>query len=385
VPRAGRGGYRSTWINPGLRRPKRHLEVAPTISLPKKGITASLSTPTPTPTPAPVLANPGDGENEEEDEIDDDDEVQERQEPLQDSTKAPTETTELPNSMATKKPERIQILDLHTENPIIQYKAHTFSCSWAENIGTELLFTFHDPERPLPALRSLPDDVELLAASSARLISKPVKLVPKAPVHGETDEEYEESGSKNPGFVDQKSGGITIPVGNGASNSRKDQARFLERMIEIKQQKGEKDAVTVVAQRRLYPAGWRAVLKERRAEERAELRSLVRKGESDVQEAVKRLKEMDEEDRAAEEEERLKKESGPLKKSRAGRKPKDVDGPRPAKRARGGPLFRRPRGGRARTNLFHDGGSDSPVTVGDSDNEPETLSTPTPQRWDERQ
>lgn len=155
--------------------------------------------------------------------------------------------------------------------------------------------------------------------------------------------------------------------------------------MEIKQQKGEKDAVTVVAQRRLYPAGWRTVLKERRAEERAELRSLVRKGGRDVQEAARRLKEMDEEDRAAEEEERLKKESGLLKKSRAGRKPKDVDGPRPAKRARGAPLFRKPRGGRARINLFHDGGLHSPVTVGDSDNEAETLSTPTPQRWDEQQ
>ena len=258
---------------------------------------------------------PADGENGEEDVLDDDDEVREQREPLQDSTNAATATTEWPDSIAAKKPERIQILDLHTENPIIQYKAHTFSCSWAENIGTEFLFTFHDPERPLPALRSLPDDVELLAASSARLISKSVKLVPKAPVRGEADEEYEERGNRNAGFVDQKVGGITIPVGSGASNSRKEQARFLERMMEIKQQKGEKDAVTVVAQRRLYPAGWRTVLKERRAEERAELRSLVRKGGRDVQEAARRLKEMDEEDRAAEEEERLKKESGLLKKS----------------------------------------------------------------------
>jgi hypothetical protein len=197
--------------------------------------------------------------------------------------------------------------------------------------------------------------------------------------------DHAEQGSRNLGFVDQKAGGITIPVGSGASNSRKEQARFLERMMEIKQKKGEKDAVTVVAQRRLYPAGWRTVLKERRADERVELRSVIRKGGNDVQEAARRLKEMDEEDNAAAEEERLKNESGSLKKSRAGRKPKDVDGVRPAKRAKGAPLFRRPRGGRARTNLFHDGDPDSPVTVGDSDNEPETLSTPTPQQWDEYQ
>lgn len=324
-----------------------------------------------------------DVENAEEEALDDDEGVQEQQEP-QASRRAATAATETPDSVAVKTPERIQILDLHTENPIITYKAHTFSCSWAENIGTELLFTFHDPERPLPALRSLADDVELLAASSARLISKSVKLVPKAPVRVESDADYSEHDSRNSGFVDQKAGGITIPVGSGASNSRKEQARFLERMMEIKQQRGEKDAVTVVAQRRLYPAGWRTVLRERRAEKRAELQSVTRKGGSDVQEAVKRLKEMDEQDRATAGEERLKKESGLLRKSKAGRKPKEVDGQRSAKRARGAPLFRRPRGGRAGLNLFHDGGPDSPQGLGDSDNEPETLSTPTPQRWDDR-
>jgi hypothetical protein len=382
VPRAGRGGYRSTWINPGLRRQKRHLEVAPTISLPNAGTRASVSTPTPTPTPVPAPVTPAEDENAGEEVVDDDEEVEEQQELLQKSTKAAIGTAELLDS-ATKKPERIQILDLHTENPIITYKAHTFSCAWAENIGTELLFTFQDPERPLPALRSLADNVELLAASSARLTSKSVKLVPKAPVRDELDADYTEHVSGSPEVLDQRAGGITIPVGSGASNSRKDQARFLERMMEIKQQKGEKDAVTVVAQRRLYPAGWRNLLKEKRAEERAKLRSVLRDGGIDVQEAAKRLQEMDEEDRSAEEEDRLKKESGLQKKSRAGRKPKDVDGPRPPKRARGAPLFRKPRGGRARLNLFHD--DQDAVTVGDDDDEPETLSTPTPQRWDERQ
>ncbi len=385
MPRAGRGGYRSTWINPGLRRQKRRLQVAPTISLPRTGTRASLSTPTPTSVPAPAPATLADGENAEEDALDDDEEVEEQQEQLHNSTRAATGTTELPDSIAAKTPERIQIIDLHTENPIVTYKAHTFSCSWAENIGTELLFAFHDPERPLPALRSLADDVELLAASSARLVSKAVKLVPKSPVRGEPEPDYAEHGGRSPAVLNQRTSGITIPVGSGASNSRKEQAKFLERMIEIKQQKGEKDAVTVVAQRRLYPAGWRTVLKDKKAEERAELRSVIRRGGSGVQEATNKLKEMDEEEKVAEEEEMLKKENGTPKKSRAGRKPKDVDGSRPSKRARSGPLFRRPRGGRARLNLFHDGDPDSPVMVGDDDDEPETLSTPTPRRWDEGQ
>jgi hypothetical protein len=382
VPRAGRGGNRSTWINPGHRLHKRHLELAPTISLPTTGTKTSLSTPTSIPTPLPVPVTPAGGENAEEDAIDDEEDAEEVQQLPQKSSKTATGTTKLADS-ASKKPERLQILDLHTDNPIISFRGHIFLCSWAENIGTELLFTFHDPDMPLPTLRSLTDDVELLAASSARLISKSVKLIPKAPAQGESETSYPGHIGESPEGLDQRRGSITISVGSGASKSRKEQARFLERMMDIKQRKGEKDAVTVVAVKRLYSAGWRNVLKEKRAEERAKLRSALRSGEVGVEEATKRLQEMDEEDMAAEEEERLKGENGPQKKSSAGRKPKDLDGPRPPKRARGAPLFRKPRGGRARLNLFHEDGRDT-VVDGEGNNQLETLSTHTPQRWDER-
>jgi hypothetical protein len=318
----------------------------------------------------------------EEDAFDENDEVEEQQESLHISGETHGAAKGLPDSTTAKMPERIQILDLHSENPIITYKTHTFSCKWAENIGTELLFTSHDPGRPLPVLRSLADDVELIAASSARIVSRPIRIIPKAPDLGDPDADFAEKGRRNRGFLEENPRGITIHVGDGASKSRKGQARFLERLMEIKQKKGEKDAVTIVAQRRLYPAGWRAILRERRAEERGQLQLVINNGGSDALEAVKRLKEIEEEERLAEETEELRKENGLLKKSTAGRKPKDIEGARPAKRAKGAPLSRRPRGDRAALNFFDRIPSFSAI-VRDGHDDPEPLSTPTPQRWGE--
>lgn len=307
----------------------------------------------------------------------DNEEEQEQQELLQNSKKENTGTVNLQDPQAAQEPERLQILDLHTENPIITYKAHTFSCSWAENIGTELLFTIHDSTKPLPVLRSLSDNVDLLAASSARLVSKSIKLVPKTPAR------FAKYGVRNQESLGPRTGGITIPIGRGTSESRREQARFLERLMEIKHQKGEEDAVTVVAQRRLYPAGWRVIVKEKRVEERAQLQSLIQKGGDEAQKAAERLDEMDREDGVIAEEERLKKEMGELRKSKAGRKPKESDGQGPAKRLKGIPLLRRPRGGRGKLKLVQDDTHNSLPALEQENGEQRVLSTPTPGRWDD--
>ncbi|KAJ8128116.1 hypothetical protein O1611_g5524 [Lasiodiplodia mahajangana] len=79
--------------------------------------------------------------------------------------------------------ERVQILELHSENPIISYKGRVFSGQWSENTTTELLFTRHDEENPLPVLRHLDDGVDLLAASSARINVTERALKTKANCH----------------------------------------------------------------------------------------------------------------------------------------------------------------------------------------------------------
>ena len=51
---------------------------------------------------------------------------------------------------------------------------------------------------------------------------------------------------------------VTIPIDAGSSIGRQNQARFLERLIAIKAAKGERDSVTVYAQKNLTGTGWRA-------------------------------------------------------------------------------------------------------------------------------
>ncbi len=51
---------------------------------------------------------------------------------------------------------------------------------------------------------------------------------------------------------------VTIPIDAGSSIGRQNQARFLERLIAIKAAKGEKDSVTVHAQKTFTGTGWRA-------------------------------------------------------------------------------------------------------------------------------
>ncbi|KAF2963757.1 hypothetical protein GQX73_g9813 [Xylaria multiplex] len=114
--------------------------------------------------------------------------------------------------------ERVQILELHSENPIISYKGRVFSGQW-----------------PLPILRHLDDGVDLLAASSARINVTEQKFQPKA-----SERERQRASAHLPQT-------IIPPVDPKASQERIDQRNFLADLIALKRRKGETDDVTVVA------------------------------------------------------------------------------------------------------------------------------------------
>ncbi|KAI0389539.1 hypothetical protein F5Y17DRAFT_120852 [Xylariaceae sp. FL0594] len=137
------------------------------------------------------------------------------------------------------RPERVQILDLHTENPIISYKGRVFSGQWCENATTELLMTRHDDDEeepsPLPAIRRLANGkVDLLAASSARITVKELKVKPKL------DRTQSRASAHLPATV-------IPPVDPKATQERIDQRNFLADLIALKRRKGETDDVTVIA------------------------------------------------------------------------------------------------------------------------------------------
>jgi hypothetical protein len=393
--KTGRGGYKTTWINPGLGRQKRQLGRAPTISLQKNKASANA---TPTPTPA------RDDDDMEDDEPEDDVDTRHPTEWKEAGAQEDAANEEPKPAEAATEPENIQILDLHSENPIISYKGHNFSCRWAENLGTELLFTFRDPEKPLPVLRSLKDNVDLLAASSARLISTPVTFEPKPGFtvdieeednQADDEEKEEDDDEEDIAYVDingyhrNARGGFMIPIGRAAKEPRREQARFLERLTEVKRQKGEEDGVTIKAQRRLYPAGWRRVMKQKRDAERVDLRSRLRQlrtGDPQAQEALRRrLEEINREEQAMNEEETLRKdlEENGTRKKKPGRKGKVHDDGQPVRRPRGFPIRKqlgRPPKPSYRDDFYEQMRAPTP-SMGSADQS--MLSTPTPHTWDE--
>ncbi|KAI8948442.1 hypothetical protein F4801DRAFT_581421 [Xylaria longipes] len=131
--------------------------------------------------------------------------------------------------------EKVQILELHSENPIISYKGRVFSGQWCENTTTELLMTRSDEESTLPILRHLGDGVDLLAASSSRINVTEQKFKPKV-----RDRERQRASAHLPQT-------IIPPVDLKASQERIDQRNFLADLIALKRRKGETDDVTVIA------------------------------------------------------------------------------------------------------------------------------------------
>ncbi|KAI1273763.1 hypothetical protein F5Y07DRAFT_375524 [Xylaria sp. FL0933] len=131
--------------------------------------------------------------------------------------------------------ERVQILELHSENPIISYKGRVFSGQWCENTTTELLLTRHDDDSSLPVLKHLDHGVDLLAASCSRINVTEQKFKPKA---------SESARQRASAHLPQT---IIPPADPKATQERNDQRNFLADLIALKRRKGETDDVTVIA------------------------------------------------------------------------------------------------------------------------------------------
>lgn len=132
--------------------------------------------------------------------------------------------------------EDIQVLDLHSNKPMFSYRGRIFEGSWAENVGTEMILVEHEEDATLPVLRHLEGDVDLLAASASRILTKEKILQPKV----------QEEDTLAPIIKDWN---INIPKGAYKMSERARQGEFLERLMALKLKKGEKDQVTVYARK----------------------------------------------------------------------------------------------------------------------------------------
>ncbi|KAI1439104.1 hypothetical protein GGR50DRAFT_1103 [Xylaria sp. CBS 124048] len=173
-------------------------------------------------------------EGEDEDEYDGRPRTSSRQGQIKKKQRRPS--TQDSEDDENRELERVQILDLHTLNPLVSYKGRVFSGAWAENTTTELLLTRRDDtDLTRPVLRHLDDDVDLLAASAARINVTEQKLRPKY-----SDRERQRASAHLPQT-------IIPPVDLKASQERIDQRNFLADLIALKRRKGATDDVTVIA------------------------------------------------------------------------------------------------------------------------------------------
>lgn len=162
-------------------------------------------------------------------------------------------------SKSTRTPQRgfipdsaaaIQILDFHAANPLISYQSRMYSCSWSTTLGTDLLFL------------SPPSAPPFFAGTRIKLSARPVRLVQshkssaiileKGPVG--TDD----CTTKDISNVTPVSQGITkIKLEKHPTVLRQNQAQFLERIMAVKANRGDKDQVTINAKKRYVGTGWR--------------------------------------------------------------------------------------------------------------------------------
>ncbi|OOF90280.1 hypothetical protein ASPCADRAFT_179386 [Aspergillus carbonarius ITEM 5010] len=147
---------------------------------------------------------------------------------------------------ANPSTDRVQILALHTPNPIISYQNQIFSGSWADQIGTELLFSRpehpHDAtememSNPVIPLRQT-KNYDLLAANSVKILGRKANLISSSSNVYAPDASAAQDPAETSATTTTTSAGVvrkTAPQTN--------QARFLERLAGLKRSKGETDSV----------------------------------------------------------------------------------------------------------------------------------------------
>ena len=152
--------------------------------------------------------------------------------------------------------ETIQILDLHSKEPMVSYRNHIFQGAWSENIGTEMIFTPHDPDSPLPALRNLTETgnhgkLDLLAASATRINFKEVRLESKQLAEQNSSNLTKQITNITAWGTDdiperyKRPDGVYVHIGGDKTGQRQPQAHFLEDLIMLKRKLGETDSVTI--------------------------------------------------------------------------------------------------------------------------------------------
>lgn len=88
------------------------------------------------------------------------------------------------NGAQVEPPGRLQVLDLHSKNPLIAYNNAFYSCYWVSDLGTQMYFSEKGvAKNPLRSLRAC----DLVGTSGARLVAKPATLHRRATASSDDD------------------------------------------------------------------------------------------------------------------------------------------------------------------------------------------------------
>lgn len=189
----------------------------------------------------------------------------------------------------------VQVLDLHTRNPIISYQDHVYSCSWVDMIGTNMFFTqpgISEDYGVQPLLST--DEFDLLGTSTIKLVGHRayMKKSSKKRARPEDDGEDYTNNAERAELPQQDPEGRslgTLTRSNPKKNAQiKRQAAFLEKLMEIKDKRGHQDSVRAYVDEKIA-SHEQSKLSETQRTEIDELNRRVVRGDGDALERLEKI------------------------------------------------------------------------------------------------
>ena len=154
---------------------------------------------------------------------------------------------ETTNTQETATMGEVQVVGLHTPNPLVMYNGQLLSCHWTSTVGTDMFFMKPDTNQSQP-LRSLPS-VDLLSLGSAKLVAKVGRLRPRDDLFDDNANSPQSTKSvpaqddiQNPGSVNSNMAEEQQPT---SGEARSAPPSFLARLNEAKAKKGEKARLVI--------------------------------------------------------------------------------------------------------------------------------------------
>ncbi|ODH47431.1 hypothetical protein GX48_06467 [Paracoccidioides brasiliensis] len=153
-----------------------------------------------------------------------------------------------PDLETLRHQDQIQIMDLHSDNPIISYRNQIFSCSWVDLVGTEMTFSMPEEHSTLPRLRHH-QEYDLISANRVKILGQKANLISGSSTTPKQSSDTQ--GSAATSTPTATAGDASTPPPPQTTTASTNQARFLERLMNAKRAKGETDVVrTTFSQKR---------------------------------------------------------------------------------------------------------------------------------------